>query len=204
MSIYQFLRAMRGQRGSASAPTVFVVAEASKSLRLQYTLAFRTNSSLLISRKEQGLAAPVVVHDRQLQHASIKVVDEQPLTTFFTVYRSVYRVLCSIERAVLYFCHYAARKNGARFVQPADGFRLRGTRAFIRNIRYCLLDKFCMGTLVAVLNYGCLELVCWFVQWKIAGYSCHFLREAIKLTVTRFGLLLLAFPLRFEFRIILP
>ena len=76
MSIYQFLRAMRGQRGSASAPTVFVVAGASKSLRLQYTLAFRTNCSLLISRKEQGLAAPVVVHDRQLQHASIKVVDE--------------------------------------------------------------------------------------------------------------------------------
>lgn len=93
------------------APTVFVVAGMSRYVRLQYTLMFRSGSSLLISKSD---VQPVVQNNAN-----------GPLCTFYGLYRAVHRVICNIEQFVLYFCHHVARKNGARFVVPTHRFRLR-------------------------------------------------------------------------------
>lgn len=136
LSIHQLLRALQpntfdsrqrfgcetGSSSAPGAPTVFVVAGASQSVRFQYTLAFRSASILLVASNEP-----------ESSNSTITVVDEKPLSKFYVIYRSVYRVLESIEQVVRYFCHHAARKNGKRFVMPAESFCLRDPG--IRNIR---------------------------------------------------------------------
>lgn len=97
------------------APTVFVVAGMSRYVRLQYTLMFRSGSSLLVSKSDSK---------SDVQLAAQKDANGS-LCTFYGLYRAIHRVICNIEQFVLYYCHHVARKNCARFVMPTHRFRLR-------------------------------------------------------------------------------